>query len=265
MLGGEQLHRGTLDERGTDRVRPDGGLGPGRALGEAERVSAVPDPVAAVAPQHDAVRVGDDHDVLRLVGDRGEAGPQPAQHASERAGAAPLLQRLDPDRVIGRRPVGIVPVGAHPRPRPRHDAARAGRQRVPGQHRLVGAVQQVGMTTQVDSRRTAQTASSTLPSCAGDAAVASVRTFGQPVGDPLVDLLGPLHQHEVPDTLDQLGVRARTGVALDPLDLLLGHAVAAVGGAVQVEHRLRGAAAQAASCSEAHSGEPKRVGSNCPQ
>ena len=66
---------------------------------------------------------------------------------------------------------------------------------------------------------------------------------GQPVGDPLVDLLGPLHQHEVPDALDQLGVGARTGVALDPLDLLLGHAVAAVGGAVQVEHRLRGAAA----------------------
>ncbi len=151
VLGGEQLHRGTLDERGADRVRAHGGLGPGRALGEAERVGAVPDPVAAVSPQHDAVRVGDDHDVLRLVGDRGEVGPQPGQHACERAGAAPLLQRLDPDRAIGRRPVGIVPVGAHPRPRPRHDAARAGRQRVPGQHRLVGAVQQVGMTTQVDS------------------------------------------------------------------------------------------------------------------
>jgi hypothetical protein len=145
VLGGEQLHRSALDECGADRVRPDGALGPGRTLGEAERVSATPDPGAAVAPQHDAVRVGDDHDVLRLVGDRGEAGPQPAQHASERAGAAPLLQRLDPDRVIGR-PVGIVPVGAHPRPRPRYDAARAGRQREPGQHRLVGAVQQVGMT-----------------------------------------------------------------------------------------------------------------------
>ena len=73
----------------------------------------------------------------------------PRSTPCERAGPAPLLQRLDPDRAAGRRPVGVVPVGPHPRPRPGHDAARGGRQRVPGQHRLVGAVQQVGVTAQV--------------------------------------------------------------------------------------------------------------------
>ena len=166
VLGGEQLHRGALDQRGADRVRADRGLGPDRALGEAQRVGPVPHPVAAVAPQHDALGVGDDHDVLRLVGDRGEAGPQPGQHAVQRAGAAALLQRLDPDRAAGRRPVGIVPVGAHPRPRPRHDGARAAGSACPVSIASWVRCSRWACRRRSMPRRTAQTASSTAPSCA---------------------------------------------------------------------------------------------------
>ena len=74
--GGEELHRRVLGERGTDGVRPDGGLGPVRPGQEAEVVGQPPDPHGALAPQHETVGRGDHHQVLGVLGDRREAGPQ---------------------------------------------------------------------------------------------------------------------------------------------------------------------------------------------
>ena len=52
--------------------------------------------------------------------------------------------------------------------------------------------------------------------------------------DSLVDVGRALHHQEVPDTVDQLGLRSGAAVVWHPVDLLLCHAVAAVLGAVQV-------------------------------
>ena len=52
--------------------------------------------------------------------------------------------------------------------------------------------------------------------------------------DSLVDVGGALHHQEVPDTLDQLGPRSGAAVVRHPVHLLLGHAMAAVLGTVQV-------------------------------
>jgi hypothetical protein len=60
----------------------------------------------------------------------------------------------------------------------------------------------------------------------------------EPASDPPVDLLGPLYQHERPDPLDELCLRPGPGEAGDPVDLLLAHAVAAVGRSVQVKNGL---------------------------
>jgi hypothetical protein len=75
VLGGEDLHRRVLGQRGTDRVGTDGPLGPAGALGEAQRVGPVPHAGRSLPPQQHAVGVGDDHDVPRVLGDGGQRGP----------------------------------------------------------------------------------------------------------------------------------------------------------------------------------------------
>src|SRR6516225_3892498 len=61
---------------------------------------------------------------------------------------------------------------------------------------------------------------------------------GQEFQDPLVNVGRTLHHQEVPDTLDQLGLRSRAAEVRYPVYLFLGHAVAAVLGAVQVQRGL---------------------------
>ncbi len=65
--------------------------------------------------------------------------------------------------------------------------------------------------------------------------VAGPELCGQEFQDSFVDVGGTLHHQEVPDAVDQLGLRSGAAVARHPVHLLLGHAVAAVLGAVQVQ------------------------------
>jgi hypothetical protein len=58
--------------------------------------------------------------------------------------------------------------------------------------------------------------------------------------DSLVDVGGALDHHEVPDTVDQLGLRSGAAAARHPVHLLLGHAV--VLGIEVIVHELRRAA-----------------------
>ena len=144
VLGGEDLHRRVLGQRGADRVGADRPLGPAGALGEAQRVGPVPHPGRSLAPQQHAVRVGDDHDVPGVLGHRGQRGPQLGQHLVQQ-GPGPALLDLSTRRAgpgarggPGRRP-GRVPAatsarrGAAGRPADgRRTAARRGSGRAAG-------------------------------------------------------------------------------------------------------------------------------------
>jgi hypothetical protein len=76
VLGGEQLHRRGLGQRRPDGVGAHGGLGPAGTLGEAQRVGAQPHPGGALAPEDDAVGVGDHHEERGGVGDADEHLPE---------------------------------------------------------------------------------------------------------------------------------------------------------------------------------------------
>src|ERR1700761_4493247 len=64
----------------------------------------------------------------------------------------------------------------------------------------------------------------------------------QPIHHPLVDLTRLLQHQEMPDTVDEPGLRTGAGVARNALHLLGGHTVTTVVGAMQIQDRLRSAA-----------------------
>ena len=139
VLGGEHLHGRALGERGADRVAADHAFRPVGALGEPERVGAVADGGGALPPEQHPVGVGDDHDVPRVLGDRGQRGAELGQHALQR-GAHPALL----DLVGGERTGRVTEVGIHalrPRPHPRagDEPPRIGGRAVAGEQGVVDA------------------------------------------------------------------------------------------------------------------------------
>ena len=91
------------------------------------------------APEQHPVGVGDDHDVPRVLGDRGQRGAELRQHALQRGAHAPLL-----DLVGGERAGWVAEVGIHalrPRPHPRagDEPPRVGGRAVAGEQGVVDA------------------------------------------------------------------------------------------------------------------------------
>ena len=104
-----------------------------------ERVGAVADRGGALPPEQHPVGVGDDHDVPRVLGDRGQRGAELGQHALQR-GAHPALL----DLVGGQRARRVAEVGIHAlRPRPHPGAGdeppRIGGRAVAGEQGVVDA------------------------------------------------------------------------------------------------------------------------------
>ena len=159
VLGREQLHRSLFGERGADGVGADVVLGPGRALGEPERVSPAEHAGRPVAPEDGAVGVGDHHDEPRRVGDRREHRPDLVDDQGQRRGPSPPLD-LDPrERVAGIGAGGVEPERQRPRPRPRDERSGARRGLGTAHHGVVHPLQGPGVLAQVGARATA------LPAC----------------------------------------------------------------------------------------------------
>ena len=145
VLGGEQLHRTRLRQRGADRVGADQVLGPLGALREAEPVGAVAHPGGALPPQDDAVRVGDDHQELRGVRHRGDDLPELVDHQRDRGGATPREHLLGRQRVTRVAAVRGEPGPQHPGPRPGDQRPRLQHRAAARDHRVVHAHQLAGV------------------------------------------------------------------------------------------------------------------------
>ena len=145
VLGGEQLHRRGLGQRGADRVGAHHPLGPHGPLAEAEPVGAQPHPGGPLAPEDHAVGVGDDHEEARGVRDAdrapGGARRRPAPAATY-AGVASTSS-------LGSRSRALTRYGGEPQPTTRdHDRVTSARGRTGGraaaEHRVVHADQVTG-------------------------------------------------------------------------------------------------------------------------
>ena len=122
VLGPEDLDGVVGGDRGADRVRARAGLAPQRALGEVHVVGgAQAQARAALDAQQHAVGVGDDDEVLGVVGDR-RRGTRGSAAPRGRAGAPPSAAASRPRR---RRPARAG--GRSGRCRPRPSAARSRR------------------------------------------------------------------------------------------------------------------------------------------
>ncbi len=115
MLGGEHLHGTVGHQRGADGVGADGALAPVGALDEPEPVGVVQHRRRAGAPQHPALRVGDDKDVDALGDNRFQAPRDLVEHRHQARRASQHLQRtgLDHRRALA---VGVDSLGHQPLP-----------------------------------------------------------------------------------------------------------------------------------------------------
>ena len=152
VLGGEQLHRARLGQRGPDRVGADQVLGPLGPLLEPEAVGPAADPRRPLAPQDDAVGVGDHHQELGGVGDRGDDRPQLVDHQRDRRRAPPGQHLLDGQRVARVAAVRVEPGAQHPRPRARDQRPRLEGGPATADHRVVHPHQLAGVDREVRPR-----------------------------------------------------------------------------------------------------------------
>ena len=145
VLGRVDRDRRVHGERGAHRVGADGVLGPTGARDQAHLVGRAEHRRGALAPQDQAVGVGDDHDVHRLVGDAHERAAQQRHHRVERVrlpqGRDVLLAEDD-----GRRaPVRVDVGGEAALPRLGHEGARRDGCPVAGEHGLEHLLHQAGV------------------------------------------------------------------------------------------------------------------------
>ena len=120
--GAEDLHGVVGGDRGADGVRPCAGLAPQRALGEVHVLGRPQAQArAALDAQQDAVGVGDDDEVVGLLGHRGQALVDQRRGAGERV----LLPAASASRP--RRPRRAPADGRPGRRRRRTSAARSRR------------------------------------------------------------------------------------------------------------------------------------------
>ena len=104
-----------------------------------ERVGAVADGGGALPPEQHAVGVGDDHDVPRVLGDRGQRGAELGQHALQRGAHAALLDLVGGERTGRVAEVGVDALRPRPHPRARDEPPRIGGRAVAGEQGVVDA------------------------------------------------------------------------------------------------------------------------------
>ncbi len=117
VLGRVDLDGSVDRQRGAHRVGANRVLGPAGALAQADRVGPQGHVGGSLPPQDRAVRVGDDHDVVRRVGDVDQHLAQQRDHRVERVGRAYVGHVVRGVDQRGPEVVGIDVGGQRPAPR----------------------------------------------------------------------------------------------------------------------------------------------------
>ena len=142
VLRGVDLHRRVRGQGGAHRVGARGVLAPAEALGELEVVGDVQHPGGALAPEDVALRVGDDHDVHRLVGDLEQRGAQDGEHLGQRVRLADRIELAVVEDPGGRAVVRVDVRGERAAPGVGHHVALRDLATAAGEHRIAHARQQ---------------------------------------------------------------------------------------------------------------------------